>query len=154
MTPGGTGRRDVVLGAAAQIEQQLAGRGRVLPDAVVDLPPPLHGHAVDLAVVAPGAGRNARGRFEWTDLRAVIEVVPPSGRDDDHAAKVRTYAGCGIPLYVVVDPAEAVCTVHSTPQPTGGYREAERVPFGNDVFLPLADLTVVLSTDGFPADPA
>ncbi|MFD0347033.1 hypothetical protein ACFQ0M_15275 [Kitasatospora aburaviensis] len=58
-----------------------------------------------------------------------------------------------MPLYVVVDPEEAACTVHSHPEPSGAYREAERVPFGNDVFLPLAERTLVLSTDGFAPDP-
>ncbi|MED7954136.1 Uma2 family endonuclease [Streptomyces sp. BE20] len=154
MTPRGESHRAVVRSAAAQLEQQLAGRGTVLADAMVDFPSARSGYAPDLTVVAPGAERNGRGRFAWHDLEAVIEVVPPSGRDHDHVTKVRTYGGCGIPLYVVVDQAEAVCTVHSAPQRTGGYREAERVPFGNDVFLPSADRTLVLSTDDFPVDPA
>ncbi|MFF2039300.1 Uma2 family endonuclease [Kitasatospora sp. NPDC058170] len=153
MTPHGESRWEVVLSAAPQIRTQLAGRGRVLSDVMIDFPSPRFGYAPDLAVVAPGAERNARHRFEWHDLEAVIEVASPSGRDEDHLRKVRTYAECGIPLYVVVDPAAAVCTVHSAPQPAGSYREAERVPFGNDLFLPLADRTLVLSTDGFPADP-
>ncbi|MGW4893619.1 Uma2 family endonuclease [Kitasatospora sp. NPDC004240] len=154
MTPRRESRWEIVLSAAPQIKEQLAGHGRVLSDVMIDFPSTLFGYAPDLAVVAPGAERNDRGRFEWHDLEAVLEVVSPSGHDERHAKKVRTYAECGIPLYVVIDPAEEVCTVHGHPQRGGAYREAERVPFGNDLFLPLGERTLVLSTDGFPADPA
>jgi hypothetical protein len=58
-----------------------------------------------------------------------------------------------VPLYVVIDPAAGVCTVHTAPAPGGVYREAERVPFGNDLFLVLGERTLVLQTDGFPAGP-
>ncbi|WP_395296587.1 Uma2 family endonuclease [Kitasatospora hibisci] len=153
MTPRGEGHWEVALGAATQVERQLAGHGTVLTGEVVDFPSPRYGYAPDLAVIAPGARRGARGRYRSDDLRAVLEVVPRAQQDGDFVRKQRYLAGCGVPLYVVVDPEEAACTVHSHPEPPGAYREAERVPFGNDVFLPLAERTLVLSTDGFAPDP-
>ncbi|WP_268255706.1 Uma2 family endonuclease [Kitasatospora herbaricolor] len=154
MAPQGISRWKVVLRAAPQIEAQLAGRGEILSDVAVDLPSVPGGLAPALAVVAPGAGPDRRGRYRGRDLEAVLDVVPRADQGDEFARTLRAHAECGIPLYVVVDPVEAVCTVHSDPQRTGAYREAERVPFGNDLYLPLADRTLVIETTGFPVEGA
>ncbi|MER8105046.1 Uma2 family endonuclease [Kitasatospora sp. NPDC094016] len=145
-------RRVVVLDAAAQIEDQLGGHGRALAGAVVDAgigaPAGVPDLIPDLVVTAPGAEPDGRGRYAGGDVEAVLEVARP------HLAEAApAYARSGIPLYVVVDPAAAACTVHTAPSADGGYREAERVPFGNDLFLPLAGRTLVLRTDEFPAGP-
>ncbi|WP_406197620.1 Uma2 family endonuclease [Kitasatospora sp. NBC_01560] len=150
MEPQDEDRRAVVRGAAAQIGEQLAGRGRVLPDAVIDCPAGAVGDAPDLVVLAPGARPDGRGRYRVRDVEAVLDVAPP-GRAPEHAARARAYAECGIATHVVVDPAAEVCTVHTAPAPGGAYREAEHVPFGNDLFLPLAGRTLVLRTDDFSA---
>ncbi|MBD0673437.1 Uma2 family endonuclease [Streptomyces sp. CBMA156] len=148
----------VVLGAAGQLGEQPAGHGRVLSGVAVDFPAAPGGPgpeavpapdpaelAPDLAVLAGDAVRGARGRFGAAGVEAVLEVARPG-----LAEAARAYARSGVPLYVVVDPAAAVCTVHTAPSPEGVYREAERVPFGNDLFLPLGGRTVVLRTDEFP----
>ncbi|MGW1176781.1 Uma2 family endonuclease [Kitasatospora sp. NPDC002543] len=158
----------VVLGAAGQLGEQPAGHGRVLSGVAIDFPAPPGGPAPrrreqrqeqdgrdapepavlapDLAVLAPDAARGGRGRFGAAGVEAVLEVARPGLGETS-----RAYARGGVPLYVVVDPAAAVCTVHTAPSPEGVYREAERVPFGNDLFLPLGGRTVVLRTDDFPA---
>ncbi|MEV6973520.1 Uma2 family endonuclease [Kitasatospora sp. NPDC093806] len=153
MTPQGEARWEVILDASTQIKKQLSGKGRILSDVMIDFPSTLFGYAPDMAVIAPGAERNSRRRFEWHDVEAVLEAVSPSSEDNDYVKKVRAYAECGIPIYVVIDPAQAVCTVHTAPTRTGAYREAERVPFGNDLFLPLGDRTLVLETGDFPTEP-
>lgn len=139
-------RWEVVFGAAVQIGRELGGRGRVLSRVLLDFPAAHGPLAPDLAVVAGGAAHNARGRYAAADVEAVLEVTHP-GRDHTWA---RACAESGVPLYVVVDPAAAACTVHTAPAPGGVYREAERVPFGNDLFLSLGGRTVVLRTDEFP----
>ncbi|MFF9640108.1 Uma2 family endonuclease [Kitasatospora aureofaciens] len=139
-------RWEVVLAAAVRIRDELAGRGRVLSQVLVDFPAAHGPLAPDLTVIAPGAVHHARGRYAASEVEAVLEVSHP-GRDH---AWARACAESGVPLYVVVDPAAAVCTVHTAPSPGGVYREAERVPFGNDLFLPLGGRTVVLRTDEFP----
>ncbi|MFE7528428.1 Uma2 family endonuclease [Kitasatospora sp. NPDC057542] len=146
----------VVLGAAGQLGEQPAGHGRVLSGVAIDFPAAPGGSgrdradpgtvlAPDLAVLARDAVRGGRGRFGAAGVEAVLEVARPG-----LAAAARAYARSGVPLYLVVDPAAAVCTVHTAPSPEGVYREAERVPFGNDLFLPLGGRTVVLRTDEFP----
>ncbi|MFD0274541.1 Uma2 family endonuclease [Kitasatospora sp. NPDC127111] len=142
-------RWEFVLGAAGQVEEQLAGHGRVLSGVLVDFPDAPGGLAPDLAVVAPDAVRGGRGRYQGAGVEAVLEVARPG-----LAEAARAYARGGVPLYVVVDPAAAACTVHTAPSPEGVYREAERVPFGNDLFLPLGGRTLVLRTDEFPSGPA
>ncbi|MEV7598699.1 Uma2 family endonuclease [Kitasatospora sp. NPDC089797] len=139
-------RWEVVLAAAVRLSDELGSRGRVLSRVLVDFPAAHGPLAPDLVVVAADAVRDARGRCAAADLEAVLEVSHP-GRDH---AWARACAQSGVPLYVVVDPAAACCTVHTAPSPGGSYREAERVPFGNDLFLPLGGRTVVLRTDGFP----
>ncbi|MEU7646745.1 Uma2 family endonuclease [Streptomyces huasconensis] len=140
----------VILEAAPQIKQQLAARGDILSDVMIDFPSSQYGYAPDLAVIAPGAERNSRGRFEWHSLEAVLEVVSKSSRDNDFAKKVRLYAECGIPVYVVIDPETGSCTVHRRPTRTGAYEDEAEVPFGADLVLPLAGREITVKTEGFP----
>lgn len=135
----------ILRGVRAQVEEQLADGGTAAladPDGR-----PAAGPAAGAALVVTGPGP-AGGRPE-----AVLEVLPHAREDDAYARRLHDLGERGVPLYVVVDPAEAVCTVHSHPLRTGAYREAERVPFGNDLFLPLGERTLVVSTDGFRPDP-
>lgn len=150
MTPQGEDPWRVVLAAAPQIKQHLAGHGTVLSRVMIDFPSGQYGYAPDLAIVAPGAGRNSRGRFEWHSLEAVIEVVPKSGRDNDFAKKVHFYAKCGIPFYVVVDPEGGVCTAHRHPTRTGDYDSSTEIAFGQDLVLPLQGRDISVTTDDFP----
>ncbi|MFI8320902.1 Uma2 family endonuclease [Streptomyces sp. NPDC085529] len=150
MTPQGESQSDVLIEAAPQIKKQLAGQGKVLSDVMIDFPSSLWGYAPDLAIVAPGSERNKRGRFEWHSLEAVLEIISLSTRDDDFEKKLRMYAECAIPLYVIIDPSENVCTVHSNPTRTGTYTEQEKIPFGEDLVLPLEGREIVVRTDGFP----
>ncbi|MGW6913156.1 hypothetical protein ACWGB8_04935 [Kitasatospora sp. NPDC054939] len=154
-------RRGIVLAISTQVQDQLGGHGRVLPgdEAAGLLPSGLlpAGDTPDLVILPPAGGPDTPGEpgdsGRGGGPLAVLDVAPRAPRDAAAVHRHRALAGAGVPLYVVVDPAEEVCTVHSRPLPDGGYREAERVPFGNDVFLPLADRTLVLRTDGLPADP-
>ncbi|MER5208583.1 Uma2 family endonuclease [Streptomyces sp. NPDC002825] len=150
MTPQGRDQWRVILKAAPQIEQQLADHGEILSDVMIDFPSSLYGYAPDLAIVAAGSQLNSRGRFEWHTLEAVLEVVSKSTRDNGFEKKFRMYAECGIPLYVIIDPSENVCTIHSKPARTGVYTERETIPFGEDLVLPLEGREIVVKTDGFP----
>ncbi|MFF7631731.1 Uma2 family endonuclease [Kitasatospora sp. NPDC008050] len=150
MTPQGEEQWKVILSAAPQIQAQLADRGDILSDVMVDFPSSQYGYAPDLAIVAPEAEHNSRGRYEWHDLEAVLEVVSKSSQDNDFVKKVTLYAECGIPLYVVIDPSSALCTIHSSPQPEGVYASSEPVPFGENLVLPLEGREIVIDTTGFP----
>ncbi|MFB6888838.1 hypothetical protein ACFCX4_05915 [Kitasatospora sp. NPDC056327] len=134
-------QRRIVAVAREQLLRQPGGHGGVLTEAGPG------GRTAALVVLARGAVTDAAGRYRPGDAVVVLEAGPePAGRH-------RAHADAGVPLYVVVDPGERVCTVHSRPLPGAGYREAERVPFGNDLFLPLEEGTLVLETGDFPAGP-
>lgn len=150
MTPQGRDQWKVILKAAPQIEQQLADHGEILSDVMIDFPSSLYGYAPDLAIVAPGSELNSRGRFEWHSLEAVLEVVSKSTRDNDFDKKFRMYAECAIPVYVIIDPSDNTCTIHSNPTRTGTYDEQEQIVFGEDLVLPLVGREIVVKTDGFP----
>lgn len=150
LTLKGKKQSDVIIEAAPQIKAQLAGRGRVLSDVMVDFPSSQYGYAPDLAIVAPEAEHNSRGRYEWHDLEAVLEVEPTARQDSDFVKKINFYAECAIPLHVVIDPSSALCTIHSSPQPEGVYASSEVVPFGENLVLPLEGREIVIDTTGFP----
>ncbi|MEU4794313.1 Uma2 family endonuclease [Streptomyces sp. NPDC023327] len=118
MTPQGEYRWAVILEAAPQIKQQLAAHGDILSDVMIDFPSSQYGYAPDLAIIAPGAQRNGRGRFEWHSLEAVLEAVSKSNRDNDFAKKFRLYAECGIPVHAGVVP----------PRPAGSGRGTKWSP--------------------------
>ncbi|MFF8836640.1 Uma2 family endonuclease [Streptomyces sp. NPDC015130] len=150
VTPQGESRSDILIESAPEIKKQLAGHGKLLADAMIDSPSHLYGYASDLAIVAPGSERNSRGRFEWHSLEAVIEVVSKSTRDNDFTKKFRMYAECAIPVYVIIDPSDHTCTIHSRPTRRGTYDEQEQIAFGEDLAPPLEGREIIVKTDGFP----
>lgn len=105
---------------------------------------------MDLAIVAPGFERNKRGRFEWHGPEAVLEIISLGTRDNGFERKLRMYAECAIPLYVVIDPSDNSRAIHGDPTRTGVYTEQEKTPFGEDLVLPLEGRAFVVKTDGFP----
>ncbi|CAN3980144.1 hypothetical protein [Kitasatospora purpeofusca] len=136
-------QRRIVAAAREQLLRQSGGHGGVRSVVSED------GRGTRLLVLAPGASSDAAGRYRSGDALVVLEVAPVPEPTGGH----RAHADARVPLYVLVDPGEAVCTVHSRPLPGAGYREAERVPFGNDLFLPLGEGTLVLETGDFPVGP-
>ncbi|MER5351312.1 hypothetical protein ABT093_13375 [Kitasatospora sp. NPDC002551] len=136
-------QRRIVTAAREQLVRQPGGHGGVLADVR------LEGQPAALVLLAPGAVPDPAGHYRAGDALVVLDVLPAPEPVDRH----RFHAAAGVPLYVVVDPGEGVCTVHSRPLRGAGYREAERVPFGNDLFLPLGERTLVLETGDFPTEP-
>ncbi|MEU6763463.1 hypothetical protein ABZ916_13165 [Streptomyces sp. NPDC046853] len=51
---------------------------------------------------------------------------------------------------MVIDPEDGVCTVHRGPNRTGSYEDATKIPFGQDLILPLHGRDITITTDGFP----
>ncbi|REE95458.1 Uma2 family endonuclease [Thermomonospora umbrina] len=92
---------------------------------------------------------------EWTipaaQVRLAVEVVSPFSRRDDYEVKTPSFARSGIPLYLMIDPREALVTLLSAPSPKG-YLRAESVPFGGKVELP-EPFAIVLDTATMPGLP-
>ncbi|MFF0310497.1 Uma2 family endonuclease [Streptosporangium sp. NPDC004379] len=67
----------------------------------------------------------------------VAEVVSPGSAHTDHHAKPRIYAGCGIPIMMIIDPVTSppAVTVLSDPE-DGAYRTAVHAELGKPVRIP------------------
>lgn len=83
--------------------------------------------------------RVVKGRREWRFpadcAELVVEIVSPHNARIDRVVKVRGYAACGVPLYLLVDPLEQRVTLFS--EPAGeSYQRVVPVRFGGHVTLP------------------
>ncbi|MEU0201926.1 MULTISPECIES: Uma2 family endonuclease [unclassified Streptomyces] len=109
------------------------GEGRALPDGV-------------LAPKGSFAGQGA-----WADPGTALMTVEITSHDPDthhrdRVAKPRSYAGAGIPLYLLVDRDTRWTAVHSDPDPALGYRDVHMVRFGGTLTLP-EPLGIALDTE-------
>ncbi|MDP9841042.1 Uma2 family endonuclease [Streptosporangium lutulentum] len=70
-------------------------------------------------------------------LIMVAEIVSPGSTDTDRAVKPRIYAGCGIPIVLIIDPVASppAITVLSDPV-EGTYRTTTNTEMGKPVRLP------------------
>ncbi|MFI6799793.1 Uma2 family endonuclease [Streptosporangium canum] len=70
-------------------------------------------------------------------LIMVAEIVSPGSMETDRATKPRIYAGCGIPIMLIIDPvaSPATVTVLSDPE-DGAYRTTTRTEMGKPVRIP------------------
>lgn len=73
--------------------------------------------------------------FDATSAILVAEIVSPHNARHDRVVKVRGYAECGVPVYLLVDPLEQATTLFYEPAGVC-YRQAHRVPFGAALSLP------------------
>ncbi|MDH6120589.1 Uma2 family endonuclease [Kitasatospora sp. GAS204A] len=74
-----------------------------------------------------------------------------SDRDSDYAKKRAWYAASEIPLYLIVDPNEGICELHSQPRGSD-YRTVASSEFGEDIELP-EPFSFPLSTKTFKVYP-
>lgn len=99
----------------------------------------------------PPSGEGARGAA----VRLVAEVVADNGDGRAREAAPRGYAHAAVPVYLLIDPADAEAggapTVTCYSRPDGGvFRQVEKAAPGGPIHLPEPfDLT--LDTSGFPA---
>lgn len=70
-------------------------------------------------------------------LVLVAEIVSPGSMEIDRATKPRIYAGCGVPIMLIVDPVASppVVTVLSDPE-EGSYRTMTHTEMGKPLRIP------------------
>ncbi|WP_338931615.1 Uma2 family endonuclease [Streptomyces netropsis] len=127
-------------------------RGRdanVLWDVRIDFPGCLNGYVPDVALVKDDAEEDDDGRHDFRDVEFVAEVVSRSSRRDDFDAKLKVYAGSGVPTYLIADPKTGVVHVFHAPQ-NGVYSDETTYTFGNEFTLPSPELTI--DTSDWPFD--
>lgn len=83
--------------------------------------------------------QEALARDEWlfpvTEVPLVVEVTSPHNAEMDRVKKLRGYAQCGIPLYLLADVQDRTLAWRGMPQ-NGVYRRGMKVPFGEKLPLP------------------
>ena len=88
--------------------------------------------------------------FPAAECLFALEVVSGdrAGRRQRDYRKAAGYARGGVPVLLIVDPAERVCTLYS--EPKGSEYLVRRVTaFGEPVFIPAGAFSVTLPTDTF-----
>ncbi|WP_369266461.1 Uma2 family endonuclease [Streptomyces harbinensis] len=66
---------------------------------------------------------------------ALVAEVIADNREVDRIKKLAWYGGSGIPLYLIVDPHDGSCQLHSQPY-SAGYRTRTTTEFGRPIELP------------------
>jgi hypothetical protein len=91
-----------------------------------------------------------RWEFPAEECLFALEVVSgdrPGRRQRDYR-KAAGYARGGVPVLLIIDPAERVCTLFTEPK-GDEYSVRQITKFGEPVQIPAGAFPVVLPTDGF-----
>ncbi|MFC5719070.1 Uma2 family endonuclease [Streptomyces gamaensis] len=120
-------------------------RRRLLSDVRVDFPGHLNGFCPDVVLLKDGA---ARGRLRYQDVLFVAEVITKNTARNDYGPKKDAYAAAGVPVYLVVDPYAAHCTVHAEPH-NGSYCVWPAIGFGDPVDLTGTAVGLAIDTGDF-----
>ncbi|MGW6902930.1 Uma2 family endonuclease [Streptomyces sp. NPDC054940] len=120
-------------------------------DARIDYPGHLNGLASDVTLVAEGAERMPNGRWHYQDVEFVAEVISEGVAHNDYGPKKTAYAVAEVPVYLIADPYQGRCYIHTDPK-DGDYATRTRVDFGTDLDLTGTVVDLVLKTDDFPRD--
>ncbi|WP_165975548.1 Uma2 family endonuclease [Actinomadura rubrisoli] len=98
----------------------------------------------DLIVVPEQLAPGAKPWAHETEL--LVEVVSQRNYREDYEGKRRRYAGSGAPQYLIVDPRDGLCMLHTEPiKSKGNYEQIVTTKFGQPV-------TGVLCMDGAELD--
>ncbi|GGS51181.1 Uma2 family endonuclease [Streptomyces cinerochromogenes] len=147
-------QRDTHWEIIADIYEQLRTkfpRKRVKSDVRIDYPGHLNGFCSDVTLIAEGAEKTPGGLWRCGDVEFVAEVISKGTAHNDYGPKRTAYATAEVPVYLIADPYQGRCHIHTDPK-DGDYAVSTRVDFGTDVDLTGTVVDLVLKTDDFPRD--
>ncbi|MFC4327525.1 Uma2 family endonuclease [Streptomyces andamanensis] len=128
------------------------GRGAmVFSDVRIDFPGHQNGFCPDVALLREGAKKDAKGHWRHQDVVFVAEVISEGTAPNDYGPKKFAYAEAEVPVYVIADPYQGRCFVHTDPK-DGDYGSRTVVDFGTDVDLTGTSVDLLVPTDEFPRD--
>ncbi|MFJ9908719.1 Uma2 family endonuclease [Streptomyces sp. NPDC101152] len=133
------------------LEDRFGRKVKVFSDVRIDFPGHENGFCPDVALLKDSAKKDEKGRWRYQDVQFVAEVISEGTAHNDYVPKRLTYAEAGVPLYVIADPYQGTCLVHTDPR-QGDYAEPTKVDFGTDLDLTGTVVDLVLKTDEFPRD--
>ncbi|MFD8911216.1 Uma2 family endonuclease [Streptomyces sp. NPDC059575] len=123
----------------------------VISDVRVDFPGHQNGFCPDIAMLEDTAETDAEGRWRHEDVVFVAEVISQGTAANDYGPKEAAYAVAEVPVYLIVDPYQGRCHIHTDPK-DGGYATVTKVEFGTDINLTATPVDLILKTDDFPRD--
>jgi Uma2 family endonuclease len=120
-------------------------------DVRIDFPGHENGFCPDVALLKDSAKKDAKGHWRYQDVEFVAEVISQGTAANDYGPKRTAYAEAGVAVYVIADPYQGRCLVHTEPK-DGDYTETVKVDFGADIDLTGTVVDTVIKTDRFPRD--
>ncbi|WP_445280544.1 Uma2 family endonuclease [Streptomyces sp. DSM 118148] len=149
MTPQRNTHWQIIRRILRALEQRFGEDVMVFSDVRIDFPGHENGFCPDIAMLKESAEPDAGGRWRHEDVEFVAEVIARGTAANDYGPKRTAYADAEVPVYVIADPHQGRCHVHTDPK-EGDYARVTRVDFGTDVHLTGTVVDLVLKTDAFP----
>lgn len=150
MTPQRDTHWNIILRIATVVAAKF-GTERVFSDVRIDFPGYQNGLCPDIALVKDATKKDDTGHWRHQDVEFVAEVISEGTAQNDYGPKKTAYAEAGVPLYLIADPYQGRCFVHTEPK-DGDYGDRTVVNFGDDIDLTGTVVDLVLKTDAFPRD--
>ncbi|MFE0352387.1 Uma2 family endonuclease [Streptomyces nigra] len=151
MTPQRTNHWEIIFEIAQTLRNRFGKERKVLSDVRIDFPGHANGFCPDVVLFKESAKPEARGHWRYQDVEFVAEVISQGTAANDYGPKRLAYAEAEVPVYLIADPYQGRCHVHTDPK-DGDYTTCTRVDFGTDVDLTGTVVDLVLKTDDFPRD--
>ncbi|MFI7318888.1 Uma2 family endonuclease [Streptomyces venezuelae] len=151
MVPQRDNHWDIIRRIVRALEDQFGMDVRVKSDVRIDFPGHDNGFCPDVAKLSDTAKKDENGRWRYQDVEFIAEVISRGTGLNDYGPKKTTYAEAEVPVYLIVDPYQGRCHVHTDPK-DGEYRTESKSDFGKEIDLTGTVVDLVLATDKFPRD--
>ncbi|MFI8349936.1 Uma2 family endonuclease [Streptomyces sp. NPDC085596] len=123
----------------------------VFSDVRIDFPGKQNGFCPDIAMLKDSAEPDETGHWRHQDVEFIAEVISEGTAANDYGPKRTAYAVAEVPVYLIADPYQGRCHVHTDPK-EGDYTTVTNVAFGTNVNLTGTVVDLVLKTGDFPRD--
>ncbi|MEV8087967.1 Uma2 family endonuclease [Streptomyces nigra] len=151
MTPQRSTHWGIIRRIVRALEDRFGMDAAVFSDVRIDFPGHDNGFCPDVALLKDVAEEDDRGHWRYQDVEFVAEVISQGTAANDYGPKRLAYAEAEVPVYLIADPYQGRCHVHTDPK-DGDYTTCTRVDFGTDVDLTGTVVDLVLVTGDFPRD--
>ncbi|PVE07892.1 Uma2 family endonuclease [Streptomyces scopuliridis] len=152
MSPQRDSHWEIIRRIVRAVEDAFGMDVKVKSDMRFDFPGLLNGFCPDVVKLAADAVQDARGRWDFTDVEFIAEVISRGTADNDYGPKKDVYASAGVPVYVIADPYTGRCHIYTEPK-EGEYTDERTIAFGKEIDLTLTGVEkkiLTLKTDKFP----
>ncbi|MEW2317522.1 Uma2 family endonuclease [Streptomyces bauhiniae] len=151
MTPQRDTHWEIIRRVLWAFEDRFGRDVKVFSDVRIDFPGRENGFCPDVAKLSGSAEKDGTGHWRHQDVQFVAEVISQGTAANDYGPKRTAYAVAEVPVYLIADPYQGRCHVHTDPK-DGDYATVTKVEFGTDIHLTGTVVDLVLKTHDFPRD--